>query len=256
MSISPAKGVEPIPGYCLVEKLGDGGFGEVWKVTAPGGLFKALKIIYGNLRGPRAEQEFKALERVKAVRHPFLLSLERFEVVEDRLLVITELADGSLYDRFRQCRDAGQRGVPREELLGYLVDAAAALDHLSEAHGLQHLDVKPQNLLLVSGRIKVADFGLVKSLMGASATLTGGVTPVYAAPETFDGRVSRFSDQYSLAVAYQELLTGVRPFPGATPLQLAAQHCTAQPFLGALPAADQAVVARALSKVPEERFAS
>jgi hypothetical protein len=256
MSISPAKGVEPIPGYCLVDKLGDGGFGEVWKVTAPGGLFKALKIIYGNLSGPRAEQELKALERVKAVRHPFLLSLERFEVVQDRLLVVTELADRSLFDRFTECREAGLRGIPREELLSYLRDAADALDHLSDAHGLQHLDIKPQNLLLVSGRIKVADFGLVKNLLGSSASITGGVTPVYAAPEVFDGRVSRHCDQYSLAVAYQELLTGVRPFPGSTALQLAVQHGSAQPFLGALPARDQLVVARALSKAPEQRFAS
>jgi serine/threonine protein kinase len=248
--------MEPIPGYCLTEKIGDGGFGEVWKVTAPGGLFKALKIVYGNLSGPRAEQELKALERIKAVRHPFLLSLERFEVVDDRLLIVTELADRSLFDRFTECRAAGLRGVPREELLGYLRDAADALDYLSETHSLQHLDIKPQNLLLLSGRIKVADFGLVKNLMGTSATITGGVTPVYAAPEVFEGRVSRFSDQYSLAIAYQELLTSVRPFPGATPFQLAAQHSSARPFLSPLPATDQPVVARALSKVPERRFPS
>jgi hypothetical protein len=256
MSISPTKGMEPIAGYCLVEKIGDGGFGEVWKVTAPGGLFKALKIIYGNLSGPRAEQELKALERIKAVRHPFLLSLERFEVVEDRLLIVTELADRSLSDRFAECLKSGMRGVPREELLGYLRDTAEALDYLSEAHGLQHLDVKPQNLLLLSGRIKVADFGLVKNLMGTSATITGGVTPVYAAPEVFDGRVSRYSDQYSLAIAYQELLTGTRPFPGQTPLQLATQHISAPPILSPLPPQDQPVIARALAKMPEQRFPS
>jgi hypothetical protein len=256
MSISPIKGMEPIAGYCLVEKIGDGGFGEVWKVTAPGGLFKALKIIYGNLSGPRAEQELRSLERIKAVRHPFLLSLERFEVVEDRLLIVTELADRSLSDRFAECIKSGLRGVPREELLGYLRDAADALDYLSEAHGLQHLDVKPQNLLLLSGRIKVADFGLVKNLLGTSASITGGVTPVYAAPEVFDGRVSRYSDQYSLAIAYQELLTGTRPFPGQTPLQLATQHISSPPILGPLPPQDQPVIARALAKAPEQRFPS
>src|SRR5262249_14133666 len=164
--------MEPIAGYCLVEKLGDGGYGEVWKVTAPGGLFKALKIVHGTLSGPRAEQELKALERIKAVRHPFLLSLERFEVVGGRLLIVTELADASLLDRFNECVAAGLRGVPREELLGYVRDAAEALDYLSEEHGLQHLDIKPHNLLLVSGHIKVADFGLVKSLTGTSASIT------------------------------------------------------------------------------------
>jgi serine/threonine protein kinase len=256
MAISPATGMEPIPGYCLAEKVGDGGFGEVWRVTAPGGLSKALKIIYGDIRGARAEQEMKSLERIKAVRHPFLLSLERFEVVDGRLLIVTELAERSLFDRFTECRAAGLRGVPRDELLGYLRDTAEALDYLSETHSLQHLDIKPQNLLLLSGRIKVADFGLVKNLMGSSATITGGVTPVYAAPELFDGRISRFSDQYSLAVVYQELLTSVRPFPGATAFQLATQHNSGRPFLSPLPESDHPVITRALSKVPEHRFPS
>src|SRR5262249_6176820 len=73
---------EPIPGYRLIEPLGSGGFGEVWKCEAPGGLFKAIKFVYGNLNsldveGARAEQERTALTRVKEVRHPFVLSLER-----------------------------------------------------------------------------------------------------------------------------------------------------------------------------------
>src|SRR5947209_9240889 len=129
MPIAPAAGVEPIPGYQLVERLGFGGYGEVWKITAPGGLFKAMKIIYGDLSGPRAEQELKSLERIKSVRYPFLLSLERFEILQGQVLIVTELADCSLLDRCRECRSAGLPGIPREELLGYLRDAADALDY-------------------------------------------------------------------------------------------------------------------------------
>jgi eukaryotic-like serine/threonine-protein kinase len=245
---------EPITGYRLVERLGTGGYGEVWKATAPGGLTKAIKIVFGHIGGDRTEQELKALDRIRKARHPFLLSLERFEIIEGQLFIVTELADMSLMDRFQACKKAGMPGIPRDELLGYLLDAADALDYLQKNYDLQHLDIKPQNLLLVGGRIKVADFGLVKDLHGTSATATGGVTPVYATPEAFDGRISRFSDQYSLAIVYEEMLTGIRPFPGTTALQLAAQHASSPPLLTPLPVHDRPTIGRALAKIPEQRF--
>jgi hypothetical protein len=250
-----APGIEPIPGYRVISRLGSGGYGEVWKVTAPGDVPKALKVVYGG-RGLHAEQEQKSLERIKAVRHPFLLSLERFEVLESQLLIVTELADKSLLDRYLECRGAGLAGIPRDELLAYLRDAADALDYMSAAHGLQHQDIKPQNLLLLAGRIKVADFGLVKELAGTRATATGGATPVYAPPEAYDGWISRHSDQYSLAIVFQEMLTGVRPFPGTTALQLARQHTSGRPLLDPLPAHDRPVIGRALAKVPDQRYPS
>lgn len=256
MPFQPREDAEPIPGYLLKDRLGIGGYGEVWRVSAPGGLTKAIKFVYGRMDDERAARELKALGRIKEVRHPFLLSLERFDVLEGQLIVVTELADMSLMDRYRQCRDEGLPGIGRDELLGYLRDAADALDYMSEKYGLQHLDIKPENLLLVGGRVKVADFGLVKDLQDAHATAIGGVTPLYATPEAFDGKASRQSDQYSLAIVYQEMLTGVLPFPGFTTAQLAVQHMHSSPLLGPLPEADRPTIARALSKKPEERFAS
>ncbi|HYT91306.1 MAG TPA: tubulin-like doman-containing protein, partial [Gemmataceae bacterium] len=155
---------------------------------------------------------------------------------------------------FRECRGEGLPGIPRVELLAYMAEAAEALDFMYSAYQLQHLDIKPQNLFLVHNHIKVADFGLVKDLQGGMASVTGGVTPVYAAPETFDGKVTEFSDQYSLAIVYQELLTGQRPFNGTSLRQLVMQHIYSEPDLTSLPGTDCPVVARALAKDPGQRY--
>jgi serine/threonine protein kinase len=261
MPVRLESGAEPIPGYKLIERLGGGGFGEVWKAEAPGGLLKAIKFVYGDLQtaspdGQRAEQELKALSRVKTVRHPYILSLERYDIIDGQLLIVMELADRNLWDRFKECRAQGLQGIPRDELLNIMEESAEALDLMNTQYGLQHLDIKPQNIFLVYNHIKVADFGLVKDLQGMTATVTGGVTPVYAAPETFDGLVSRFCDQYSLAIVYQELLTGQRPFGGTNVHQLIMQHVQGKPNLTSLPSHDQSIIGRALAKSPDERFPS
>src|SRR5258705_901265 len=90
---------EPIPGYQLRQRIGAGGYGEVWSAEATGQLVKAIKFVYGQMDETRAARELKSLNLIKGVRHPFLLSLERIEVVDDQLVIVTELADGSLKDR-------------------------------------------------------------------------------------------------------------------------------------------------------------
>jgi serine/threonine protein kinase len=256
---------EPIPGYRLLALLGKGGFGEVWKCEAPGGLLKAIKLIprehhHLNPDAPDgADQEMRALGLMRTIRHPFLLSLERIEVLPDLLAIVMELADRSVYDQFLECRTAGLPGIPRGDLLAYMQEAAEALDVLNQRHSLQHLDVKPRNLLLVDRHIKVADFGLVShgpKVGQADRKTSRTISPLYAAPEVFQGRVSPSSDQYSLAVAYQELLTGDPPFHGTTIPQLASRHCNSEPDLSRLPANDLPHVARALAKDPAHRFDS
>src|ERR1700704_4547116 len=106
MAVRIKSHAEPIPGYRLIERLGGGGFGEVWKAEAPGGLHKAIKFVFGEVKtadnvengeeGHRAEQELKALARVKSVRHPYILSLERFDIVDSQLIIVMELADKNL----------------------------------------------------------------------------------------------------------------------------------------------------------------
>lgn len=262
MAVHFEANVEPVAGYRLIDRIGSGGFGEVWKCIAPGGIYKAIKIIHGDLRSQDndlvryAEQELKSLERVKQVRHPYLLAIDRYDIVDGRLLIVMELADCNLWDRFRMHRQKGLSGIPRDELMLYMQEAAEVLDLMNGEHGLLHLDIKPQNIFLQWNHVKVGDFGQVKDLQGLAAQVTGGITPVYAAPETFDGIVTRACDQYSLACVYQELLTGQRPFDGTSMNQLLMQHLSAPPNLLPAPPGDRPALQRALAKKSEDRFPS
>jgi serine/threonine protein kinase len=247
---------EPIPGYRTVDLLGRGGYGEVWRAIAPGGIEKAVKIVYGDNDATHAATEMRALARIKDVRHPLLLSIERIEVTHGNLVIVTELAEHSLKQRFTQCKEEGKDGIPLDELLGYLNDTADALDYLYDRYSLQHLDVKPENILCIGGRAKVGDFGLVKNLYERSASMIGGLTPTYAPPELFEGKPTRHSDQYGLAIVYVQMLTGMLPFNANNVAQLASLHLRGVPDLAALPKRQRTVIARALSKDPAQRYES
>ena len=111
------------------------------------------------------------------------------------------------------------------------------LDFIGSQHGLQHLDVKPANLFLIANHVKVGDYGLVSKLAaGNDDGNFRGLTPRYVAPEVLRGEIATRSDQYSLALVYQELLTGTFAYSGTTAAQLMMQHMVAAPNLASLPA--------------------
>ena len=253
-------GDQPVPGYCLVRRRGRGGFGEVWEAEAAGGFRVALKIV--RLPTEARSAEVNSLTVVRGIRHPNLLVSFGAWQEEGVLIVGMELADGSLWDRFIEAEDQGLRGIPRGELLGYLWDVATGIDHLNEPRhtlegkpgvGVQHRDLKPQNILLFGGGAKVADFGEAQVMDGPVAPNNGTWTLSYAAPEFFEGFTSHRSDQYALAVTYCQLRGGQLPYCG-TDVTVTAGHLLGKPDLEAIPEAERPILARALAKRPEDRW--
>ncbi len=183
----------------------------------------------------------------------------------NQLIIAMGLGEMSLYDRLDQCIQNGEEGIPPQELLGYMEDAARAIDFLnSPRHDLgagpvaiQHCDIKPQNILIVGTAAHVCDFGLARVLDNVRATTAAG-SPAYAAPELFaESQPSSTTDQYSLAISYIELRTGKLPFgEDAPPLEVIMAHIDGKLSLATLPSCEQPVVRRAVARQPEDRYAS
>ena len=147
------------------------------------------------------------------LRHPFLLSTQMYYALEDRLLIVMELADGSLRDRLRECRRNGLPTLPVSELMGYLQESAEGLDFLHERR-VVHRDVKPENILLMQRHAKLGDFGMARLIEDNRGGGTGDAsgTPMYMAPEVWRGEPVPASDQYALALSYvgcSRLLCGI-----------------------------------------------
>lgn len=242
--------------YRVVRALGSGTFGEVYEAEAPGGFRVAIKRIHRPAGHATSRAELESLEAIKTVSHPFLLQTQAFWFFRDRLVIVMELAEGSLADRIEACRKDGLPGVPKEELVPYFEQAAAALDYL-HSRSISHRDIKPENLLYLKGYAKVADFGLAR-VQRHTQTLVGGLagTPLFMAPEVWGQEVSLHSDQYSLAVTYVFARTGRGVFESKLLHELALSHTQERPKLDGFPPAEQAVLRKALAKKPEDRYPS
>lgn len=242
-------------GYKLMKRLGNGSFGEVWRAKAPGGVDVAIKIITRPYDDKTSQKELQALKLIEQLRHPYLLSTQAYWPQQDRLLIVMELADGTLSDRLKECVKEGSQGIPVEEMLGYFREAAEAIDYLN-SQNVQHRDIKPDNILLLKRHVKVADFGLARlqeDLMFAATTCG---TPSYMPPEIWKGQISHHSDQYSLAATYVHLRRNRKPFEATALHQLMLSHMEQPPDLSPLPDAEQDVLLKALAKDPSQRYSS
>ena len=213
-------------GYRLRRRIGAGSFGEVWAAEAPGGVEVAVKIITRPLDHEEAKRELQALELIKQLRHPFLLSTQAFWPLDDRLVIVMELADGSLSDQLTRVQaDGGKGGIPVGPLLTWMRESCEAIDFL---HGKRviHRDVKPANILTLGDHIKVADFGLARAeQVNPTVHKTTSGTPAYMAPELWYGDAATpASDLYALAVTYVEIRLGHRLYTDSGLVQMMVSH--------------------------------
>jgi serine/threonine protein kinase len=209
------------PNYRLTRRLGAGGFGEVWEATNGEDGKVALKFI------PTAKQpadiiskEVRLLTHLRQVQHENVLRILDVVCIQDMIVMIMELAKGSLHDLHQFALKDYKQHLSPKLLLNLLGQAAAGLDFLAATKmpnsqltqsGIQHCDVKPSNLLLVGRTLKVADFGLAGS-QGLQRSHGKLGTPYFMPPELYVGNATARTDQFSLAVTYCYLRTGQFPY--------------------------------------------
>jgi eukaryotic-like serine/threonine-protein kinase len=266
----PAPAPRPsIPGYEIIEELGRGGMGVVYKARHLSlNRVVALKVI---LAGDfaTAQEVYRFLleaEVIARLRHPNIVQVHEVGTAPAAgagcrpYIALEYLEGGTLAERLR-----GRALSPAEAVA--LVEPLARAAHAAHQAGVVHRDLKPANVLLTAdGTPKIADFGLAKRLGDEGLTHTGQAigTPEYMAPEQAAGRsheVGPAADVWALGVTLYECLTGRSPFPGDSPAEVVLRAREAEPpqpsrVRPGLPRDLGVICLKCLRKEPGHRYTS
>ena len=260
----PEAGAAPFPGYRLIRLRGRGGFATVWEAEDPSGQRVAMKFMSSANAGTTA-RELRSLQAIQTLTHPNLLRIRQVWSIPGSIVIAMDLADATLLDLHELYIEEFNKLIEPEKLCTSLLQVAHALDFLNARRhkidgrtvGLQHGDVKPNNILLVGEAAMLADYGLATPTSGPLVPCPRHGTAEYCAPEVFLGYLSDRSDQFAFAMTYFVLRTGRFPFPSppAEREQLR-NYVRPDPDLSSLGYVERPVLARALSAIPQNRFPS
>jgi serine/threonine protein kinase len=280
MSTTP----EQLGKYKLIERLGHGGVAEVWKaLDTQLQRYVAIKILQPDLRDdPSFVKRFqREAQFIATLNHPNIVGLHDFQIFQPEddgrgeqsplaYMVMDYIEGETLADYIRRTSSRGQIPSPTE-IVHLFTSISLAVDYAHQ-QGMIHRDIKPANILLDKrntanspiGEPILTDFGVAKLLSIPSSSLTGEQlgTPLYISPEQARGYPgNERSDLYALGIILYEVVTGVTPFRGNTPLDVIKQHVNATPTAPTLinphlPPTLVLVIMRSLAKDPEMRFSS
>jgi serine/threonine protein kinase len=247
--------------YRILEKLGEGGMGVVYKaVDVNLERTVAIKALNTQLTGnPELEQRFRAEARAQAnLNHTNLATLYALAIEDGKPWMVMEYIEGETFENMVQRRGP----IPALEAIPLFRQALLGMGY-AHRMGIVHRDIKPSNMMVNrQGIVKVMDFGIAKVLGARGMTKTGTQmgTAFYMSPEQVLNRgVDIRSDIYSLGVTLYEMLTANVPFGGESDYEIMADHVNTPPplltrFYPYVPAGVQNAVLKALEKNPDARF--